>query len=95
MNSHPGRTKPKPEDALSLSERQEQVARCVATGLKNREIADTLLIGEQTVKHHLKRIFHKAGVKNRFEVALWMVSQYQALVTEPSSSMTGKFRVEA
>jgi DNA-binding NarL/FixJ family response regulator len=61
--------------AISLSEREEQIARCVATGLNNKEIANTLSIREQTVKNHLHSIFHKTGTKDRLEVALWMISQ--------------------
>jgi DNA-binding NarL/FixJ family response regulator len=72
----------KAPDAFSLSGREEQVARCVATTLMNKEIADTLFISEQTVKHHLSRIFHETGAKDRFEVALWMICQDQACVTE-------------
>ena len=86
MNSHPDRAKPKPGDAFSLSGREQEVALCVATGLKNKEIAGRLFLSEQTVKHHLSRIFHKTGAKDCFEVALWMVSQDQACVTERSPS---------
>jgi DNA-binding NarL/FixJ family response regulator len=75
MNSHPGRAKPKPYHAPSLTGRENQVAQCVAMGLKNKEIADMLFINEQTVKHYLSRIFHKTGAKDRFEVALWMISR--------------------
>jgi DNA-binding NarL/FixJ family response regulator len=86
MNSRrTGRAKPKPPDAF-LSEREEQVARCLATGLRNKEIAATLFITENTVKKHVHRIFKKTGVKDRLEVGLWMISQEQARVTERSSS---------
>ena len=82
MNSHPCRAKPKPPGAVELSEREEQVARCVATRLRNKEIAAALFISEQTVKHHLNRIRHKTGAKDRFEVALWLISQEQECVKE-------------
>jgi len=78
-----------------LSEREEQVARCVATGLKNKEIAATLFITEGTVKNHVHSIFHKTGTKDRLEVGLWMISQEQARVTERSSSITGKIPVKS
>ena len=68
-----------PPGAISLSEREEQVAQCVATGLNNKEIADNLSITEQTVKNHLNRVFHKIGAKDRLEVALWVISQDQDL----------------
>lgn len=82
MNSHPGRAKPKSPEGFSLTGREEQVALNVATGLSNKEIAHALFIKEQTVKHHISSIFRKIGAKNRFEVALWMISQDRERVTE-------------
>ena len=81
MTIHPGRTKSKPADAIVLSDREERVARCAATGLKNKEIADTLLISEVTVKNYLNRIFRKTGTKDRLELAFWMISQDQTCLT--------------
>ena len=62
----------------------------MATGLRNQEIAATLFISEQTVKHHLNRIRHKTGAKDRFEVALWLISREQERVTECASWITTK-----
>ena len=59
---------------MSLSGREEEIARFVASGLKNKPIADKLFISEQTVKSHLTNIFRKTGTKNRLELALWMIS---------------------
>jgi DNA-binding NarL/FixJ family response regulator len=66
----------------TLTSREEQIARCVATGLRNKEIATTLFISEKTVKNHLWSIFHKTGTKDRLEVALWMVSRVQGVGNE-------------
>ena len=44
-----------------LSERERQVARMVAGGASNKEIADRLAIAERTVKAHLTAIFEKTG----------------------------------
>lgn len=58
-------------DALAaLSQRERAVAELVAKGLKNREIAGELGIGEGTVKVHLHKIFDKLGVATRTELAL-------------------------
>jgi DNA-binding NarL/FixJ family response regulator len=48
-----------------LSERELDVLRLVAEGKRNRQVAETLGISEQTVKNHLSSIMHKLGVPNR------------------------------
>ena len=41
----------------------------VAEGLKNREIAEELGIGEHVVRNYLSKIYDKIGVSNRVELA--------------------------
>jgi two-component system nitrate/nitrite response regulator NarP len=53
-----------------LSQRERSVADLVVRGLKNRDIASELGIGEGTVKVHLHNIFEKLGVSSRTELAL-------------------------
>lgn len=53
-----------------LSEREVQVARLVAGGASNREIADALSITERTVKAHLSAIFDKLEVRDRLQLSL-------------------------
>jgi DNA-binding NarL/FixJ family response regulator len=54
-----------------LTQREGQLVSLLAQGLKNKEIASTLLISEGTVKVYLSRLFQKVGVKDRFELALF------------------------
>ena len=54
-----------------LSRREQEVARCVADGLSNREIAQRLGLTEHTVKNYLCRMYSKLGVRKRIEVALY------------------------
>ncbi|MFC0064573.1 AAA family ATPase [Umezawaea endophytica] len=54
-------------DALSVRERE--IARLVADGLTNREIAARLFLSAKTVEAHLARMFTKLGVKSRVGVA--------------------------
>jgi len=49
----------------ALSGREVDVLRHVATGNRNRDIAETLYIAEETVKVHLKHIMHKLGANDR------------------------------
>ena len=39
-------------------------------GYTNREIAERLYLSENTVKTHLRRLFHKLGVSNRTQAAM-------------------------
>jgi len=57
-----------------LSKREQEVVRCVAEGLSNREIAQRLRLTEHTVKNYLFRIFDKLGVSKRVEVVLYAYS---------------------
>ena len=63
--------KPKNEDwAEKLSEREQQVARLVAEGASNKEIAQHLAITERTVKAHLTAIFEKLRIRDRLQLSL-------------------------
>lgn len=56
---------------ISLTPREGQLVMLLSQGLKNKEIATTLMISEGTVKVYLSRLFQKVGVKDRFELALY------------------------
>lgn len=64
---------PAPNDRLqALSARELEVARVVAEGLANKEVAQRLGISERTVKAHLGVVFDKLGVRDRLQLALKM-----------------------
>ncbi|WP_307793468.1 LuxR C-terminal-related transcriptional regulator [Amycolatopsis sp. MtRt-6] len=48
-----------------LTGREVEVVRLVARGLRNRAIADALVLTEATVKTHLVRLYRKLGADNR------------------------------
>lgn len=52
-----------------LSPREREILRLVAQGYTNAEIARLLVISENTVKTHLRRIMRKVGAANRAELA--------------------------
>jgi len=54
----------------TLTERERAVAEAVADGLSNAAIAQTLFLGEATVKTHVSRILTKTGSENRVQIAL-------------------------
>jgi DNA-binding NarL/FixJ family response regulator len=68
-----------------LSRREEDVVRCVAEGLSNRDIARRLGLTEHTVKNYLFRIFDKLGASSRVEVVLYAFSVRKDLVGPAST----------
>lgn len=58
------------EPDLRLTERQRQIAACVAQGMSNKQIGRRLGISPTTVKTHLHNIFERVGVGGRTLLAL-------------------------
>lgn len=54
-----------------LSRREAEIVKMVASGMRNKEIANKLFIGEGTVKTHLHAIYKKLGVHGRVELTLY------------------------
>ena len=52
----------------NLTDRESEVARLVAAGLSNAEIAKMLYVSVRTVETHLGRVLRKAGVNGRDEL---------------------------
>jgi DNA-binding NarL/FixJ family response regulator len=59
-------------DISPLTPREIQVARLIADGLSNREVARRLLISVATVKDHVHSILTKTGLPGRAAVAARM-----------------------
>ena len=58
-------TRTGPGGSGTLTGREVEVLRLVATGLSNQEIATALVISEHTVRRHVQNIFAKIGVPSR------------------------------
>lgn len=58
-------------DLRELTEREQDVLRCVASGMSNKMIARALNITEGTVKVHVKHMLKKLGFRSRVEAAVW------------------------
>jgi DNA-binding NarL/FixJ family response regulator len=58
---------------MPLSSRELEVLDCVAQGLSNKEIAETLYVTEQTVKNHMTAVLKKLDVDDRVQALLFGV----------------------
>jgi DNA-binding NarL/FixJ family response regulator len=56
-------------DPDELTAREWEILRELTTGATNRQIAEKLVISENTVKNHMRNILAKLNLKNRREVA--------------------------
>jgi DNA-binding NarL/FixJ family response regulator len=76
----PRRDRPRPDQLAGLTARELEVARLIARGLSNGEIADTLVLAEQTVKTHVGRILAKLNLRDRAQV---VVAAYESGLINP------------
>ena len=60
---------PTPLPELPLTSREQDVFQLLAQGASNRQIAETLMITENTVKTHVRNILEKLELHSRTEVA--------------------------
>jgi non-specific serine/threonine protein kinase len=64
-----------PEEAVSLTRRELEVARLVGAGLTNRAIAEQLGISQRTVETHVDHVLRKLGFGSRTQVAAWVAER--------------------
>lgn len=59
----------------SLTEAEQRVAKAVARGLSNKEIAVELELSVRTIENHISRILSKLGLSNRVEIARFILNK--------------------
>ncbi len=60
-------------EVKQLTDRESEIVRYVADGLRNAEVAQRLSISESTVKSHLNNIFQKLGLRDRVELTHYAI----------------------
>jgi DNA-binding NarL/FixJ family response regulator len=73
-----------PPAAQALTERELEVARAVARGLSNAQIARELYLGETTVKSHVANILAKLDLRDRVQI---VVFAYESGLIRPGDAL--------
>ena len=66
----PSSDQPASQTPWKLTARERQVLSMVAAAHGNKEIARRFAVSEETIKHHLTRLFAKVGASTRLELAM-------------------------
>ncbi len=57
--------------AQELTEREKQILKLIAEGLKNEAISRVLSISESTVENHIHKIYQKLNISNRAQATAY------------------------
>jgi non-specific serine/threonine protein kinase len=69
---------PAVSDEAPLTPRELQVARLIAAGRSNKDIAAELVISQRTAENHVEHILTKLGFTSRVQVAAWAAASLRA-----------------
>ena len=80
---------PNAEVVDMLTQRERQVVELICKGMKNKGIAERLLITETTVRHHLTSVFSKLDISSRLELVIYAFRQNISTATNVNGHRNG------
>lgn len=66
-----------------LAPRERHILRLVATGRTNRDIAETLMLSENTVEKHVGALLKKVGAQSRTALLAFILRNHLDVLSEP------------
>jgi DNA-binding NarL/FixJ family response regulator len=82
-----------PTVITALNRREEEIARLVARGHSNDEVAQRLSLRQDAVENCLSRVYEKLGVSSHIEVLFYVLSHHKNPESENSEIAEKTFRV--
>jgi DNA-binding NarL/FixJ family response regulator len=79
----------------TLSRREEEIARLVASGLSNGKVAQRLSLSQYTVRNYLFRVYEKLGISTRIELVFYLLSHYKSPESEEKEIAEKTFKMGA
>jgi predicted ATPase/DNA-binding CsgD family transcriptional regulator len=73
-----------------LTRRETEVARLVAKGMSNKEIAAALVVAQRTAEGHVERILRKLGFSSRAQIAAWVAELNDEAPASDSGGRPGR-----
>ncbi len=64
-----------PGAALGLSERESEVLELIVRGKSNKNIAEDLMLGDETIKTHVRSLYRKLGVTDRAQAVAYALRE--------------------
>lgn len=64
-----------PKEA-GITRKEHEIMKCICDGLSNKEIADTLFMGEGTVRNYISNILEKLQLRDRTQLAVFYMRNF-------------------